>query len=600
MSVVVVTVVAGRHDHLRTQRRFLDECDPRPELHVVVAVSDPRVTDVCAEQDALPTHVVHMESTAAGLPVAAARNRGAEAALTHGADTLVFLDVDCIPDRGLFATYRDAVRDRADALICGAVTYLPQHPVPWTSTELSTRRSPHPGRPDPAPGTICELPAELFWSLSFVVGADTWRRLAGFYEGYVGYGGEDTDLAATARALDVPILMAGGADAFHQHHPVENPPRRHLDDIVRNSHVYARRHGVLPMRGWLDAFRADGLLTEREGLPVRTDAVRVATVPARHEYLDAALPRTVERVLLDRVVGWAPDPLLEPATLSRHLEDIDVLHLHFGYEHRTAAELTEFLRCLERSRTTLMVTLHDLRNPHQAARAAHDAHLRLLLAASERVFTLTASAADECRQRFGREPEVVAHPTLLCARSVTRSVARTRPGREVLVPLKSLRANVRDPLEIVRAVRAGGAAVRVLVDLNAAARPELAGLAELDVTVDVRERLAEADLLDLVAAAHACVLPYRFGTHSGWLELCRDLGTYVIAPDCGHYEAQWDAVTPYGNNERTGLDVASLSAAVARVDAMPAAQPAVRRAREAQRDVVRALHDQAYRQACGR
>ena len=34
------------------------------------------------------------------------------------------------------------------------------------------------------------------------------------------------------------------------------------------------------------------------------------------------------------------------------------------------------------------------------------------------------------------------------------------------------------------------------------------------------------------------VLPYRFGTHSGWLEACFDLGTAVIAPSCGFYRQQ--------------------------------------------------------------
>lgn len=34
------------------------------------------------------------------------------------------------------------------------------------------------------------------------------------------------------------------------------------------------------------------------------------------------------------------------------------------------------------------------------------------------------------------------------------------------------------------------------------------------------------------------MLPYRFGTHSGWLEACFDLGTAVVAPSCGFYGEQ--------------------------------------------------------------
>jgi len=34
------------------------------------------------------------------------------------------------------------------------------------------------------------------------------------------------------------------------------------------------------------------------------------------------------------------------------------------------------------------------------------------------------------------------------------------------------------------------------------------------------------------------VLPYRHGTHSGWLEMCWDLGVPVVAPLVGHYVEQ--------------------------------------------------------------
>ena len=94
------------------------------------------------------------------------------------------------------------------------------------------------------------------------------------------------------------------------------------------------------------------------------------------------------------------------------------------------------------------------------------------------------------------------------------------------------------------------------------------------MTVDVRPYLAHDRLCELLARSHACVLPYRFGTHSGWVELARDLGVHVLAPDCGHYAAQWRAVRTFGNNERDGLDAASLRVAVADACRTPRPAPA--------------------------
>jgi hypothetical protein len=56
------------------------------------------------------------------------------------------------------------------------------------------------------------------------------------------------------------------------------------------------------------------------------------------------------------------------------------------------------------------------------------------------------------------------------------------------------------------------------------------------------------------------VLPYRFGTHSGWLEACHDLGTTVLAPTCGYFREQRPCLS-YRHDE-SGFDVRSLAEAV--------------------------------------
>jgi len=114
------------------------------------------------------------------------------------------------------------------------------------------------------------------------------------------------------------------------------------------------------------------------------------------------------------------------------------------------------------------------------------------------------------------------------------------------------------------------------------------------IDLDVRPYLPEPELLDLMARAWAWVLPYQFGTHSGWVELGRDLGTWVIAPDCGCYAAQHPDVLTYGNTEAAGLDRDSLRAAVRTAVSRPRPRPAERAGRLAERDLVRAAHEALY------
>ncbi|PRY11727.1 hypothetical protein CLV37_11225 [Kineococcus rhizosphaerae] len=272
--MAVLTIVAGRHEHLVGQLVGLQHSDTVPDLHVVVAMGDPGVRPLVEARagDRTRTVVVDVPVPPDGeLPLSRARNVAAATALAAGAELLVFLDVDCVPSPGLLRTYRDAaasapVRSVAGpSLLCGAVTYLP----PGVRVEraadlagLARAASPHPARPAPAEHEVLAADESqwwLFWSLSFAVSARDWERFGGFCEEYRGYGGEDTDVAATVRSLGGSLFWVGGAEAFHQHHPTTNPPVQHVEAVVRNAGVFHARWGWFPMTGWLDAFAAAGL-----------------------------------------------------------------------------------------------------------------------------------------------------------------------------------------------------------------------------------------------------------------------------------------------------------------------------------------------------
>lgn len=266
----VVTIVHGRHDHLREQRRILRSVSPQT-LHVVVAMGDPAIDDVVGP-DARAT-VVHVQSDPRGLPLAKARNAGVDTALAAGAGLVVLLDVDCVPGQDLLSAYRTAASLEPEALLAGPVTYLAEGVgVPADPQDLDELRAPHAARPDPPNGEVRRGgDHDLFWSLSCAATASTWRTLGGFHEGYVGYGAEDTDLGRVARSRGVDLVWVGGADAFHQYHPVSHPPVQHLEDIVRNATTFHARWGEWPMPGWLDEF-------ERRGL-VRRDGGRLVMTP---------------------------------------------------------------------------------------------------------------------------------------------------------------------------------------------------------------------------------------------------------------------------------------------------------------------------------
>ncbi|HEY2220786.1 glycosyltransferase [Actinomycetospora sp.] len=602
----VITPVAGRAAHLRAQRAALATGDTVPDLHVIVAMGptgdlvDPGPGPAPDPDSGPRTVVVEIEVPDAGLPLAAARNLGAAEARRHGAELLVFLDVDCLPGTQLLTRYGEAARGDPDAVLAGPVTYLPPAPAGgWSAGALAQRRRPHPVRPDPAPGEVVDGDHRLFWSLSFAVTTATWDRIGGFDESYLGYGAEDTDLGQRARAAGVDLRWVGGADAFHQHHPTSHPPLDKVDDVLRNGGRFAATWGWWPMEGWLADLAEHGAVRETDGGWERTAPLRLLTFPSAHHYLDAVRPPTVVPAPVRRAGPWDPDPLYDPDALTRVRADVDVVHVHFGFDHLDAAAMARWTARVRALGLPLVVTVHDLRNPHHVTREHHDAVLAVLVAAADRLITLTEGAAAELRRRFDVGCEVLPHPST--HPGATRDVGAPEPGL-VLCSLKSLRANVVEPARVVAAAvdgaaRSGG---RVRVDLHPGADqdPELAPVrraaAAGDLDLRVHGRRDDRDLLADLDRAHVALLPYRFGTHSGWLELCRDRGTTVVAPSCGYFGEQWSQVVPYTHDEHHGLDEASLRAAVATALAAPPPAPADPELREQQRREVQIAHARTY------
>ena len=329
--------------------------------------------------------------------------------------------------------------------------------------------------------------------------------------------------------------------------------------------------------------------------------LRVVSIPFGGPYIDAVLPADIVRVGPATGAG----PWLDPDHLSAHAGDLDVLHLHGGYDHLTVPEMDAWTAALRRTGVPLVVTVHDLAavdgadsGTHPgAARTRARAHLRALMATAEVVLTLTPGAADEIADRFGRTAIVAAHPSLAPA---TPGVGRET--RLVGLHLGRLGPDIPQAAELVHgalsgAVSGGG---RLRVDVH----PDV----DLDVRLPEVVALADAGELHLVRSwpadpgawvaqlqeLHVSVVPQRSRTHSAWIELCRDAGTRAVVPRGGHQREQWSDVVLYGNDPVTGLDTASLTSAVVAALTRPAPARVDPAWRAEQLAAVRRVHAQVY------
>lgn len=354
-----------------------------------------------------------------------------------------------------------------------------------------------------------------------------------------------------------------------------------------------------------------------------TGRVRVLAVPAGHNYpqrlrgqalagRSAGLGPGIEHLDDPPVPGapagqWWPPPALDPDWVEAHADEVDVVHLHFGFDASTPAELSRWTAALDAAGIPLVLTVHDIVNPHFVDQAEHLARLDVLVAGASALVTLTPGAARWIRERWHREAAVVAHPHVAPLPLVGRRRAPAA-GRFVAgLHLKSLRTNVEaEPVidALVSAVAPlPGAELVVSVhrevlasdhgrgrDLRRALeRFERAGA----LRVDPHHRHDDDALWSYLQGLDLSVMPYAFGTHSGWVEACRDLGTPVLAPRTGLWVEQ-QPVWSFGWPSGQGPDRGEIARAVRQVHRDRPRWQASRAQRSEQQRRAAAWHEQLY------
>lgn len=356
----------------------------------------------------------------------------------------------------------------------------------------------------------------------------------------------------------------------------------------------------------------------------RDRRVRVLSVPSAHSYPlrlraaddtdDTDAGRGVVDHLDDPAVPgrpagqWWPPAALDPSWPARQAGLVDVVHLHFGFDHVSPSELRVWAAELRRRRIPLVFTVHDLVNPHFVEQREHLARLDVLVPSADAVLTLTAGAATVIEHRWSRAATVTPHPHVAPDRLLGAPRRTDRARWVVGLHLKGLRANIAAAPMLDAALTAvegmPGAVLRV--DLNAEVwasshprhDPTLVRTLLLLQTagrIDLRvhDTFTDDELFDYFREIDVSLLPYAFGTHSGWVELAHDLGTPVVAPRTGFWVEQRPQRS-FGWLASGEPDVADLAAALRKARVAPASTGADRDARIVEQAQVSAFHDDLY------
>ncbi|MQA09321.1 MAG: hypothetical protein GEU98_12380 [Pseudonocardiaceae bacterium] len=228
----------------------------------------------------------------------------------------------------------------------------------------------------------------------------------------------------------------------------------------------------------------------------------------------------------------------------------DVLHVH-TVELATADDLERVAARAENEGKGLVFTAHDLAPNIEDDRSAFDRKTALLVRRARVVMTLTTAAAEQVAMASGvtvSSLRVVPHGaalplSLVGSNSVGAEVAAfgaLRPNRDFLSVVRAWRLlpAPRPPLRLLVRSLTHAEEQRYTTVLDELAQAERAD-PELTITT-TPDVMPPDDLVSWCRPVSVLVLPYTKITHSGQLELARDLGLRLVAPDVPTLRSQVD------------------------------------------------------------
>jgi hypothetical protein len=236
----------------------------------------------------------------------------------------------------------------------------------------------------------------------------------------------------------------------------------------------------------------------------------------------------------------------------------DVLHIH-SLDYVTREDLDTILEKCSAARRGVVFTFHDLSPLHAEDDNDFQIKVEALCHAGAQFVFLTGGSRDVASARW-KVPaaRVVPHGLLLDPDSAAwesgrprehgpqfAMYGRWRPNRAYLATVLNWMLGVSSEQRGELHVLLPGVADRALDEPG----EEVGDLLRLAVhgegygmQVRLRPRILDADVLEFLSGMHVLLMPYRYGTHSGQLELAFDLGLAPVITNVGFYEEQWQPV----------------------------------------------------------
>jgi len=236
----------------------------------------------------------------------------------------------------------------------------------------------------------------------------------------------------------------------------------------------------------------------------------------------------------------------------------DLVHIHFEYRNIKITQLKELLQYFKRIKKPIIWTVHDRRsNDDNSEDLAYE---KLLFEYSDKIITLTESCKEWVGSTFGLHKtviEVLPHGYIEDPRKIKEMMKEVKKDPDLFTILYGNFRPNKEVYEIVNTFlllsKLKNARLRLMFnpvnfyDNNERLKIDLYNFlssirGEKRIEINCEPFIEHDQITRSFLESHAIILPYKWGTHSGQIELARDCGCYAVTPNVGFYREQWSKV----------------------------------------------------------
>ena len=243
----------------------------------------------------------------------------------------------------------------------------------------------------------------------------------------------------------------------------------------------------------------------------------------------------------------------------------DLVHIHFEYRNIKLSQLRGLLQYFKRVKKPIVWTIHDRRSNDDESKDLE--YEKLLFKYSDKLITLTEKCKEWIETTLGQHRsvvEILPHGYIEDPIKIKKLMKTVKKDPNLFTILYG---NFRPSKEVYETIstflllsKLKSAKLRLLFNPigfygdNGKLKTDLFNFlnqirTERRIEISCEPFIEHDQITKSFLESHAIILPNKWGTHSGQVELARDCGCHVVAPNVGFYKDQWDKVTLWDGSD---------------------------------------------------